>query len=321
MGEGSPGWSPAPGRAQASGADGSSPSGQPSGPRLVPAQDLEAIQRLLEDLGLRGYEAKVLLALLRLGSATPTEVASLSEVGRTSVYPVLEALRAKRLAEPISGRPATWASPGVEEVLNRLYSEREASIQQLRSRVNESREVLKQLAPDRPDSVLPFVHLIRDKAHTIQLWERLLYGAESELLMFSRPPYAWAAGDVNPAVLDGLERGVRMQVIYERSLVEDPAYGDYREALEIYLDAGVVGRVVDALPMKLEVFDRKVVLVSMDDPAHPEGGYPQTLCIEHPGYAAFQADAFEQWWRRARPYPRLGSSAGAGRTSRSTREP
>jgi len=77
----------------------------------------EAIQREFEELGLSPYQAGVLLALMRLGSANSLQLARASAVPRTSTYQVLEELGLKGLAVRIPGDgPAVWASPGREEV-------------------------------------------------------------------------------------------------------------------------------------------------------------------------------------------------------------
>lgn len=289
-------------------------------PAVAPAVvGLEGVQRLLEELGLRGAEVKVLLALVRLGTATPSELAALADVGRTSVYPVLEALRARRLAEPVPGAPGVWGTPGRDEILDRVYAAHEAHVLDLHERLGEARVLLAQVVPDGPATTLPFVHLIRDVTEVIPVWEKLLAETQRELMMFSRPPYAWTAGDVNQTVLDTLARDVSIRVMYESSLVEDPDVAAYRAEVEIYLDAGVVARVTEELPMKLEIFDRSTVLLSMANPTGPETGYPMTLLIEHPPYAAFQADAFEKRWAAAKPYPRLsGRASTANRLSRSS---
>lgn len=63
--------------------------------------------------------------------------------------------------------------------------------------------------------------------------------------------------------------------------------------MEVYHRAGAEGRVVDELPVKLAVFDKKVALTAMTDPVGTEAGYPTSLLIEHAGFAALHADAFD----------------------------
>jgi len=252
-----------------------------------------------EDLGLNGYESRVLLALFQLGSATASQLARTCRIGRTSVYPVLESLTSKRLADALPGR--LWTSAGREAVLARLLAGQEERLEYLRKRTEAAHELLARVPTDA-SGALPFVHLITGVDQIRANYERLLGSVQSELLMFVRPPYTWAWGDVNQAVLDMLGRGVTARVIYDRGHLEMPEAEALRREHAAYLAAGVQARVSDELPVKLAIFDRKVVIVIMENPILPETGYPTTQLIEHPGYARVQADAFEHRWAQARPY-------------------
>jgi len=60
------------------------------------------------------------VTLLQVGSATSSELARLTGIGRTTIYPVLEELRAKRLAESLPGSGVVcWSCPGRDEVVRR----------------------------------------------------------------------------------------------------------------------------------------------------------------------------------------------------------
>ncbi|HUP69234.1 MAG TPA: LuxR C-terminal-related transcriptional regulator [Acidimicrobiales bacterium] len=65
---------------------------------------VESLQRLFEELGCRGYEARVLLALVRLGSATASELAGLADVARREI---------ELLGVLASGRPYKEVAPEV----------------------------------------------------------------------------------------------------------------------------------------------------------------------------------------------------------------
>ncbi len=56
------------------------------------------LQEQLEDMGLRKNEAKVYLALLGEGTATPSGLAAITGLSRPYIYDVLETLRSKTLA-------------------------------------------------------------------------------------------------------------------------------------------------------------------------------------------------------------------------------
>lgn len=265
--------------------------------------------RELEDLGLSPSEARVTLALFQLGSAKSTELARVGSVPRTSIYQLIESLEDKGLILRVPGDgPAVWASPGRDKVLARLYgalaAAQEERLQQHRAHAARLREMLAEWAPESPPVALPYVQLITCPSRVSEFHEQLLGEAASEVLVFNRPPYSTVPRTVNAAAMRALARGVAMRVLYQAAQVEDPEADAFRASLEAYREAGVDGRVVDELPIKLLIVDRKVALLAMDDPHQPFAGFPVTLLIEHAGFAAFQAAAFDQLWDIARPCPR-----------------
>jgi hypothetical protein len=85
--------------------------------------------------------------------------------------------------------------------------------------------------------------------------------------------------------------------------------------MDRYHTAGVEGRVVDALPIKMAIFDRQSSLVTLDDPVLPQIGFPISLFIDHPGYSSVQAHAFESMWAHATPYEEVHEQALAYRST------
>lgn len=284
-------------------------------PELLDAQT--AVQRDFEAFGLSGYEARVLVSLLRAGVATPAELARLSGVHRTSAYPVLEELAAKGLADVRAGKTAVWASPGTEEVLARLKAMEEERLKGLNDRLDQTRTALSRLVPDAPAAAIPNAQIVRGAAQVRRIYERLLREAHSEVLVFNRPPYTWAPGRTNAVVLETLKRGVKARVVYQRVELEGPDADGFRDETTAYLKAGVKARVVDELPIKLVIVDRESVLFAMPDP-FSDSAFPTNLVVEHPGFVAMQVHGFEAVWNNAEPLgpPSAPGIAGAGRHSR-----
>lgn len=274
------------------------------GGRSGPAGELRtSVIRELEELGLNRSEASVLVALMQCGSGSATDLARLSDLTRTNVYPAVARLTDLGLAMPVVGRVATWTSPGRDEVLGRLYAAQERRLQVLRSSMDRARDVLGQLLPDMPQAPLPFIRLISDASEYGATYDRLLRQAHSEVLTCTKPPYA-AADAINPAIIDLLARIQGPRSMLEVEWYESMEAEGFRRSLETYIRAGLQVRLADRLPMKIGIFDRSVSLVTVTDPGdQANAGYPNALLIEHPDYAAFSAEAFEQLWARARPYP------------------
>ena len=263
-----------------------------------PAPVPEALWREVAELGLTAHEAQVLVGLLRLGSATIPQLAAVTEVPEVNIYRALKGLGARNLAEQLpKQRPMIWATRGWDSVQGRLDAMAEEQLRQHRDRAERVRNMLAESFDESPAVALPYVHVLRRAVLVQETYNQMLRDAEDEILNFTRPPYA--SGKVNSVVLETLARGVRARVLYQAGLVDDPTIQPW---LHAYHAAGVEGRLVDALPLKLVIADRRVVLLSLPHPTEPEIGYPTTLHIEHPGYAELQAVAFEQLWATARPF-------------------
>lgn len=274
----------------------------PSSAGTSSAEPLPApLLRGFQHLGLSPYEARVLVALLRRGSGNSVDLAQLSGVPRTAVYPVLQGLGIKGLAERMHGPgPAVWGSPGRDLVMERLKAAEEERVRQHRERADHVRKLLDRSFPEEPaDVALPFLHVLPGAKQMKATYEELLGRAESEVVMFTRPPYTWTFPNANQAVLDMLARDVDVRVIYEAAQWNDPSADAFRSEMGIYHDAGVKARLADELPIKLVVVDRRVALVNMLHPVSTDG-YPMSLHVDHPGFALVAATAFEHFWATAR---------------------
>jgi len=74
----------------------------------------------LEALGLPNYEAKVFVALQKLGTGTAKEVSDIAEVPRSQVYGTTEALEERGLIEIQQSTPKTYRPVGLAEARERL---------------------------------------------------------------------------------------------------------------------------------------------------------------------------------------------------------
>ncbi|MFN2569228.1 MAG: TrmB family transcriptional regulator [Candidatus Dormibacteria bacterium] len=277
--------------------------GRRGGPKPPPLPDLDLMSREFEEVGLSAGEARLLPALLSAGSGTAATLSGLARMPQTNAYAALKSLTVKRLAEQLPGKVAAWASPGRDEVLERLGTLHRERLRYLEERVERTREVLAQTLPETALAPLPYVHLLPDAGKTKTIYDELLARAEHEVLTFSKPPYVWTSGNPDQANLDALDRIERGRAIYEADALLSSNAGPAREELAVYMAAGLDARVGAQLPYKLVVIDRKVALVSMTEPGQDGRRFPTYLLIEHAGFAAGQALVFEHHWDVAAPYP------------------
>lgn len=76
-----------------------------------------------EQLGLTSYEAKVFIALHRLGAGTARDVAEIADVPRSQVYSVAESLEDRGLLEVQQSNPIRYRPVGVDEARETLRDE------------------------------------------------------------------------------------------------------------------------------------------------------------------------------------------------------
>lgn len=81
---------------------------------------------LLQNLGLKEYEARSFVALTRISTGTAKEIAEISEVPRTRVYDAIDVLEAEGLVEVQQGTPKRFRAVDIEaatRVLRRQHDE------------------------------------------------------------------------------------------------------------------------------------------------------------------------------------------------------
>lgn len=259
----------------------------------------------MEHLSLTGSEARTIVALLRLGTATLSQLSQTTGISRSNLYPVLDSLHERGLARRHPGRYAVWSSAPPAEVLAVLEADEAARLaaagDALQRRLQEARDVLAELpAPaQRAASAITVV----DVARSIVIYGEAIGTVESEVLVLNRGPYA---GDVEPSedVLEALERGVRARAIYQSFELEDPKL---RHCADVYGSAGVDQRVVDTLPVSMAVLGDELVLLT---PPTDDGAAEQTAVVRGTAMVELMRAAFEHLWQQGRPYvPRESSPA------------
>ena len=99
---------------------------------------------LLQELGLKEYEAKSFVALTRRESGTAREISDTSEVPRTRVYDAIGVLESKGLVETRHTNPQVFRAVPIEEAvetLKREYVDRTASLHSVLSGLDPTDDV------------------------------------------------------------------------------------------------------------------------------------------------------------------------------------
>jgi sugar-specific transcriptional regulator TrmB len=208
----------------------------------------EAVDALRE-LGLSNYEARVFVALQRLGSGTAQDVARVSEVPRSQVYGAADDLAHRGLVEVVESSPKAYRPVSLERARAQLRER----IERQHDRAFDNLEAVHEDSDDHADeSDVATLHgrdPIRDRAAALVAEadaEVILVGARSGDLR----------SDLVAALEDAADAGAAVTVVTDDPEVEDRLGGAVRVIHSPASgDDGYVGRtlVVDDATVLLSV--------------------------------------------------------------------
>jgi sugar-specific transcriptional regulator TrmB len=246
----------------------------------------------LTRLGLTSYEAKAYLALIRRDSSTAAQVARLAEVPRQRIYDVLASLVEKGLAVTRPGQVVKYTATAPELALEHLVSDHRQELAELE---RQTAAIIDELSPafhagKGQSDPLEYIDVLRDRRAINERFDELQRGIESEILVFTKPPYATPVQEETT----GLEvtRTHVARSVYELSALDDPAFA---EGVRKFIEAGEEARFVPELPLKLVIIDERIVMFGMEDPV--AGSSDLTIMVvEHPSLANILKIAFDAVW-------------------------
>ncbi|WP_276300534.1 TrmB family transcriptional regulator [Halorussus lipolyticus] len=219
---------------------------------------------LLQQLGLKEYEAKCFVALSRIREATAKEISESSEVPRTRVYDAVRILEAQGLVEVQHGSPQLFRSVPVEEAIATLRDQYE-------SRFDTLQDVIEDL--DRPaktenDSVHEVWSLSGTTA-TANRTHRLIENVDEELFLLVGHPNL-VTDDLMESLDDATDRGVSVIVGTEDESVRD-AISERVPNAEVFVSEldwlnGTGENANDVKIGRVLLGDRSTILISSIEP-------------------------------------------------------
>jgi len=277
----------------------------------------------LQTLGLNAYEAKAYVALLERNTLTATQVANLAGIPRARVYETLQTLMTRGLCVLRPGRFKTYGAthpaalketllPGaqskIETELNTFRKEQRKLVLKKKelsagvdSLINDLLPVFEKGSSDH--SSLEYIEIIKDPYQIHKRFMQLVAEAKEEILAFTKPPYSGPKKRLNEQLeqqVSLIKKGLKM-----RSILEIPKDEKLMEWLNTYIaeaaDYGDHVRVVEELPMKMAIFDSRVVMYALPDPVSKQISLTSQI-VEHPALAKTLKVTFETLWAQAKDY-------------------
>ena len=241
---------------------------------------LEEAVSVLQQLGLKEYEAKCFVGLSRLSSGTAKRLSEITEVPRTRIYDAIRVLEAQGLVEIQHTSPQQFRAVPLDEGIETLrdqYQDRVARLESLLGGLDDVQE-----AENEP---VQEVWSLSGESAVENRIEQLIGDAESEVVFvvghesLLTPDLAAAFDAIDPSV--DLLVGTVSESLRDRVRESIPSAQTFVSGLE-WLDADgnddiAIGRLL--------LVDRSTILVSTFDAGHEEehavfgGGFKNGLVV------------------------------------------
>ena len=89
-----------------------------------------------------------------------------------------------------------------------------------------------------------------------------------------------------------VERGIKFRSIYE---IEEGDFDAFKNKIRIFESQGEIVRIIENLPLKMFVFDAKVVALALRNKAEIGVNFV-TVIVEHPDFAKAMETMFNMFW-------------------------
>jgi sugar-specific transcriptional regulator TrmB len=203
----------------------------------------------LERLGLTTYEAKVFIALQKLGSGTAREASRVADVPRSQVYSVTESLEDRGLVEIQQSSPMQYRPVSIDEARKTLRERFETESERAFGYVESVRN---ERGGEREEQEAIWTLSGRD--HVSERAAELVRNTEERVVFAARHPDLVTA-DVAAALQDAAEAGVSVRVVSVNAEVRelfaddsgvatsgtpDPVVEDERTGRAVLADGDVV---------------------------------------------------------------------------------
>lgn len=165
---------------------------------------IEESVEILQQMGLKEYEAKCFVALTRLPEGTAKRISEVSDVPRTRVYDAIRVLETKGLVEVQHKNPKVFRAIPIDEAVKNLRDRFESRTQNL----SESLQNIESLSPEDKKQVEHEVWALSGGRSVSNRTYQLIDESENEIALVMRSEF------IDDALVEGLgsasDRGVRV---------------------------------------------------------------------------------------------------------------
>ena len=168
--------------------------------------------------------------------------------------------------------------------------------------------VINQLRPQYEESRLEtnpmdYIEIIKDPYQIQERFMQLCQEAKEEILVFTKPPFAGPRKRLEEQFeqqVEPLQQGIRIRDIYEMPKDKEEIEWWFK-AIDTAVKHGEEARVTKELPMKMAIWDSRIVLFALADPVSKQISLTSQI-VEHPALAKTLKVTFETLWAQAKDY-------------------
>jgi DNA-binding CsgD family transcriptional regulator/predicted DNA-binding transcriptional regulator len=262
----------------------------------------------LEAAGLVGSQEAIYRMLVSTGEMSLDEVVRHSGLNKAEAVSVLRNLTTRGMVGVTGDVPFRYQAAPPDVVLAPQLKRHAEALDIARNEVTELVQAYQKTLRKQDTSQL--IEVITGAESLRQHLRHIQSAAESELLWFCKPQYVAMPAGTNTMEFEGLARGVKYRVLYERAYFDDE--GAVENMAKAVL-AGEVARSVPHLPLRLAIADRAIAVCPLV-PGGPQGSReePRSALIRDTSLLSALTALFERYWEDAVPLAVDGSGTVTG---------
>jgi len=227
----------------------------------------------------------------------------LSKVPRTKIYSVLENMIKKEFCIRMPGNIKKYKALSPKVAFSNLVYEIEEKRENITHLV-ESLETFYETEKSNTDSPEDYIEILTNNNQIQERYVSLVRNTKHEYIGFVKPPYAHERNKQKLNTQEQLEfeilrKGGIAKVLYEYPVEEDMEFRINH--IEKCVKAGEKARILEKNPIKMYVFDRKYVLMGLDNSKFSNSSFTMIL-INHPDFAMACEMLFDHLWEKAMPF-------------------
>ncbi len=260
-------------------------------------EDADRSTKILINLGLTATQAKIYLALSKMGKTTAETISKNAGITRPDAYRVLNELQEKGLITTEIAAPRQYQAVAVTQVTTILLNQK---LEEYKQAVQETEELIQNIkdTDPQPQNEKHRILIINGTKSLMQLI-RKEHGKARHSIYIIAPYQRWTqiAGEIHEHYEQALERGVQYRIILEKT--EPPT--QLPETLNVLFTKPNFQIRISSKPLEVNaaVFDDETAAFN-SCPTMPLGKSPM-IWTNHPSFLKMCKDHFETQWKTAKP--------------------